>query len=306
MRKSCRLVFAGWPQTSFGSIDLLPVLGYMGWCKLDMGAPVTNRLLSVIIPAYNEQGRISVTLEQVVGYLNTRSYSWEVVVVDDGSTDGTKALVAQVAGRDDRVRLVEGPHRGKGSALRLGMSQAQGEHLFFCDADLSMPINHLSRFLPPVLSDCDVAIGSRDIPGARRFGEPPSRRLQGRVFNRLGRWLLVPGFADTQCGFKCLNAAAAHRLLPLLRINGFSFDVEMLFVANRLKMRIAEVPIDWYYQGRSRVRFPWDGLRMLGELLAIRRNHLLGRYRPSPVSDGDVDGVNSAQVASQASSERNR
>lgn len=267
---------------------------------------MTSPLLSVIIPAYNEQERIGVTLERVVDYLSTRSYSWEVVVADDGSTDGTRALVAQVAGREARVRLVEGPHRGKGSALRLGMSKAQGEHLFFCDADLSMPINLVSRFLPPVLAEYDVAIASREIPGARRFGEPPGRRVQGRVFNRLGRWLLVPGLADTQCGFKCLNAAAAHRLLPLLRIDGFSFDVEMLFVARRLKMRIAEVPIDWYYHGGSRVRFPWDGLRMLGELLAIRWNHLLSRYRPPPTSEGALEGVSSAEVASRARSDGGR
>ncbi len=267
---------------------------------------MTSPLLSVIIPAYNEQERIGAALEQVVDYLSTRSYSWEVVVVDDGSTDETKPLVAQVAGREARVRLVEGPHRGKGSALRLGMSQATGEHLFMCDADLSMPINLVSRFLPPVLADYDVAIGSRDIPGARRFGEPAGRRIQGRVFNRLGRWLLVPGFADTQCGFKCLNAAAAQRLLPLMRVNGFSFDVELLFVARKLKMRIVEVPIDWHHHGNSRVRFPWDALRMLADLLVIRWNHLLGRYGPPPTTERVLGGVSSAEAASKASSQEVR
>ena len=248
---------------------------------------MTKPLLSVIIPTFNEEDRIGATLEQVIAYLRPRSYDWEVVVADDGSTDRTVAIVAQLSKWNQQVRLVQAPHSGKGSALRHGIAQAKGEYFFLCDADLSMPIHHLIRFLPPALEEYDLAVGSRRVPGARRFREPHLRHFQGRIFNGLVRLLVMSTFTDTQCGFKCLQASAALQLLPLLRVNGFSFDVELLFLAKQQGLRIVEVPIDWVYRERSRVRFFIDAIRMLGELISIRWNHILGRYRgPMPAIRG--------------------
>ena len=265
---------------------------------------MTAPFLSVIIPAFNEEERIEATLEQIVAYLSSGAHSWEVIVADDGSTDNTAALVARRAQGEPRVCLVQAPHGGKGWALRHGMKQAQGEYLFLCDADLSMPIHHLTRFLPPALGEYDVAIGSREVPGARRFHEPRLRHFQGRVFNAIVRLVAVTGYTDTQCGFKCLRAEAVQPLLPLLRINGFAFDVELLFLARKQGLRIAEVPIDWFYRERSRVRFLIDAARMLGELLAIRWNALLGRYRKpsSPASETEA----SEEATQEAPSELRR
>ena len=270
----------------------------MGKRRPVLGANVAEPLVSVIIPAYNEEGRIWATLEQVVAYLTSRPYAWEVVVADDGSTDGTVALVTKMVEREPRARLVQAAHGGKGSALREGIRRAEGEYLFLCDADLSMPIQQLGRFIPPALSGYDLAIGSREVPGARRFREPRLRHVQGRVFNALVRLLVVPGFADTQCGFKSLRGDIARQLLPFQRVKGFSFDVELLFLARRKGFQIVEVPIDWYYQERSRMRPFIDAAAMVKELLAIRWNGVLSRYRsktlappPGPPTGGGEESI---------------
>ena len=153
--------------------------------------------LSIVIPAYNEESRIAQTLDTVVSYVESRGYSWEVVVADDGSQDRTADLVEAFAGENPNVRLVRLSHRGKGWAVKWGMLEAQGQYRFIADADLSMPIEHLERFLPPALSDFDIAIGSREAPGSRRFHEPFRRHLMGRVFNWMVRLLAVQGLSRT-------------------------------------------------------------------------------------------------------------
>ena len=240
---------------------------------------VNSPFLSVIIPTFNERTRIEATLDQIVSYLRSRSYSWEIKITDDGSTDETTALVNMKAKSDPRISVTQGRHRGKGSALRNGIAQVKGEYIFLCDADLSMPIQQLERFLPPFLSDYDMAMGSREVPGARRFEEPQFRHFQGRVFNTIIKGMGLSKYQDTQCGFKTIRTEMIRPLLPLLRINGFSFDVELLFLAKKNNLRVAEVPIDWFYKRGSKVRFLTDSWKMLAELLSIRLNFLIGRYR---------------------------
>ncbi|MFQ5860503.1 MAG: dolichyl-phosphate beta-glucosyltransferase [Dehalococcoidia bacterium] len=248
---------------------------------------MSELFLSVVIPVYNEQQRILGTLQQVTSYLAQQPYTWEVLVVDDGSTDATRSLVEQFARETGGVSLLALPHGGKGWALKGGMLKASGQYRFLSDADLSMPIEQLQRFLPPQLTGYDLAIGSRELPGSRRIGEPPARHLMGRVFNALVRLLAVPGIKDTQCGFKCLRGEVAQELFTLQRLHGFSYDVELLFLARQRGYRIVEVPIDWYYQPRSRVHPLRDTLQMTRDLLRIRWGHLRGKYRSLPTPAGE-------------------
>ena len=234
--------------------------------------------LSIVIPAYNEERRILATLHQVTDYLAAQEYSWAVLVADDGSTDGTAALVQEFAREQPQVTLLSLTHQGKGWAVRSGMLHTRGEYRFLCDADLSMPIEQLERFLPPQLTDYDIAVGSRETTGARRFDEPRLRHLMGRLFNGMTRALTVPGVNDTQCGFKCFRGHVADMLFPLQRIPGFGFDVEVLFLAQRMGLCLVEVPIDWYYRSESKVHPLRDGLAMSRDILRVRWNAWRGKY----------------------------
>ena len=234
--------------------------------------------LSLIIPAYNEEPRILDTLRSVVQHLGSQPYSWEVAVVDDGSTDATAAVVRAFADGHPNVCLISLSHGGKGWAVNHGMVSTTGEYRFLCDADLSMPIEQLSKFLPPQACDFDIAIGSREVSGARRIGEPRQRHIMGRIFNLMVRRLALPGLSDTQCGFKCFRGQAAQELFRLQRSHGFAFDVEILFLARKRGYRIIEVPIDWYYRAESKVRPYRDSLTMGRDILGIRWHHLMGRY----------------------------
>lgn len=240
--------------------------------------------LSIVIPALNEERRLPETLRRILDFLARQPYRAEVLVVDNGSTDSTAALAAGIAARHPEVRVLQDPRRGKGLAIRLGMLAATGEHRFICDADLSMPIEELARFLPPLAPPADIVIASREAPGAVRYGEPAYRHWIGRVFNLLVRRLAVPGFHDTQCGFKCFRAGVAEDLFRVQRLNGWTFDVEVLFVALRRGYRIAELPIPWYHIPGSRVHPLRDSLVMLADLFRIRANWRRGLYR----ADGEA------------------
>lgn len=235
--------------------------------------------LSIVIPALNEELRLPDTLHRILDFLSQQPYDAEVLVVDNGSTDRTAALAEEVATRHPQVRVLQDPRRGKGLAIRLGMLAATGEHRFICDADLSMPIEELARFLPPQAPPADIVIASREAPGSVRYGEPAFRHWIGRVFNLLVRLLAVPGLHDTQCGFKCFRASAAEDLFRVQRLDGWTFDVEVLFVALRRGYRVAEVPIPWHYNPGSRVHPLRDSLTMLADLFRIRANWRRGLYR---------------------------
>jgi dolichyl-phosphate beta-glucosyltransferase len=199
-------------------------------------------------------------------------------VVDDGSTDGTCRLVEDFLASHPTVRLLRNPHRGKGHAVKTGMLAAAGEYRFQCDADLSMPIEELEKFLPPARNHFDIAIGSREVRGAHRYHEPAYRHLMGRAFNLLVRLLATRGLADTQCGFKCYRGEVAEDLFPLQTTQGFGFDVEILYLAQKRGLHIVEVPISWYHNADSKIRPLQDTTAMVRETLMIRWNDLRGLY----------------------------
>jgi dolichyl-phosphate beta-glucosyltransferase len=236
-------------------------------------------LLSIIIPAYNEERRLPKSLPQVIDFVRRQDYTSEVIVVDDGSTDRTAEIVEEFQREAAFITLLQVAHGGKGHAVRAGMMRARGEYLFLCDSDLSMPIEEITKFLSPQIDGYDVAIASREIEGAHRYNEPAYRHLMGRVFNLIVRLFAVHGIQDTQAGFKCFRRAAAQKLFPLQTIQGWGFDVEILFVAQRYGMRIVEVPINWYYANRSQVRPVQDTYNMLREVLKVRLNDWQGQYR---------------------------
>lgn len=239
---------------------------------------MTNPLLSIVIPAHNEESRLPETLDKIDAFLQTQPYSAEVVIVENGSSDRTLELAQEYAQRRPYVRALHEEGRGKGLAVRRGMLEAVGDYRFICDADLSMPIEQVNRFLPPQCHQ-EIAIASREAPGAVRHGEPPYRHIVGRVFNTMVRIIALHSLQDTQCGFKCFSAAAAEDLFPYQITNGWTFDVEVLFIARKRGYKIVEVPIDWYYSPHSKINVLRDSIHMGLDLLTIRWYGLQGRYR---------------------------
>jgi len=235
-------------------------------------------LLSIIIPAHDEEQRLPSSLDAVLEFLHSQSYESEIVVVENGSSDRTAQIGQEYAARHPEIRVIQEPHAGKGLAVRRGMLAAKGDFRFICDADLSMPIEEVNHFLPPQAPDFDIAIASREIPGAVRYDEPHYRHLIGRAFNLLVRVVALPGLQDTQCGFKCFSASAAEELFPQQTIGGWTFDVEVLFIARKRGLRVIEIPINWYFNAGSRVRILRDSTTMFTDLFRIRLNNLKGMY----------------------------
>jgi dolichyl-phosphate beta-glucosyltransferase len=247
---------------------------------------VAAPLLSIVIPAHNEERRLPPSLEKIDVFLRKQPFESEVVVVENGSHDQTFEVASQFAAQSNLIRVIRDTQRGKGRAVRTGMLAAHGDYRFICDADLSMPIEQVLRFIPPQIAAPAVVIASREAPGAVRYGEPPYRHLIGRVFNAIVRWMALPGLQDTQCGFKCIRGDIADEIFPLQTLEGMSFDVEVLYIARRKGYPIQEVPIDWYFDADSRVRLVQDSLRMFWDLITIRRNAAQGYYDGAPSRSG--------------------
>ncbi len=234
--------------------------------------------LSIIIPAHNEESRLPATFDKIDAFLKVQPYTAEVIVVENGSTDRTYSLAQGYASSIPGLKVIHEEQRGKGLAVKRGMLEARGKYRFICDADLSMPIEEVCKFLPPTFSSLEIAIGSREAAGAIRYDEPPYRHFIGRVFNLMVRVMALPGLQDSQCGFKMFRGDIAAEVFPLQTLTGMSFDVEVLFIARRKGYRIAEVAIPWYFNSDSRVRLFRDSFRMFFDLVSIRLNAVRGRY----------------------------
>lgn len=239
-----------------------------------MAAP----FLSIIIPVYNEAKRLPGALQELLVFLDSQPYQAEILVVENGSTDQTWQIAVEYAGRYSRIRALQSSQRGKGLAVKQGMLSAQGVYRFMCDVDFSMPVQEINRFLPPVLEDADIIIASREAPGSIRYNEPHYRHLVGRVYNMMIRLLALPGLHDTQCGFKCFRDCVVEEVFPLQTLAGWSFDVEVLFIARKRGYQIVELPIPWYFNAQSKIRILQDSLHMAVDLLSIRWKALQGRY----------------------------
>ncbi|HEY0076646.1 MAG TPA: dolichyl-phosphate beta-glucosyltransferase [Abditibacteriaceae bacterium] len=253
----------------------------------------TQPYLSLIIPAYNEEARLPATLTRVAEYLALRDFSYELIVVDDGSRDGTRDLVRDFAKGREWVRLLgydangQAANRGKGFAVRQGVLHAKGRDVLFSDADLSTPIEEMEKLLAPISKgDCDVAIASRALPESiLAVHQPWYRELMGRSFNKAVQKIAVPGIVDTQCGFKAFRGDVARRLFSLAQIDGFGFDPEILFLAQKFGYRVREIPVRWEHRDDSRVSPLTAPFNMMRELFTVRLNDMRGLYEEN-TSDG--------------------
>jgi glycosyltransferase involved in cell wall biosynthesis len=247
---------------------------------------LSKPFLSIIIPAYNEEKRLHTSLKKVSEFLQSQSYQAEVIVIENGSKDNTLQIATEFAKHwnakhkdsSPTIQILKETRRGKGLAVKRGMLAANGEYRFMCDADFSMPVSEINRFFPPALEASDIAIASREAPGAIRYNEPSYRHFVGRVFNAMIRILALPGLHDTQCGFKCFRDSIAKDLFSHQTIIGWSFDVEVLYIARTRGYQTIEIPIPWYFNPDSKISVLNDSFQMGLDLLRIRINKLRGKY----------------------------
>jgi len=237
--------------------------------------------LSIVIPAYNEDQRLPRTLDSIFEYLRSKPFRSEIIVVDDGSTDRTAAVVTAAREKFPELRMVSNPgNRGKGFSVRHGMLEARGEIALFTDADLSTPIEEANKLLAAMHDrGYDAAIGSRAVDRSLiEVHQSPIREYAGIFFNRLVRAIMGIDFSDTQCGFKAFRMQRTRVIFEMQRIERFGFDPEILFLAVRNGLRVAEVPVRWRHDAATKVNFPADGFHMFLELLLVRWSALRGEY----------------------------
>ncbi len=234
-------------------------------------------LLTIVIPAYNEESRLPGTLAKIDAFLRQQPYQAEVIVVENGSRDDTSGIVERFCADHAYVRLLHSA-KGKGAAVRTGMLAAAGDYALICDADLAMPIAETAKLLAAVQNGFDVAIASREGEGAVRFDEPYYRHLMGRVFNTLVRILAIPSLQDTQCGFKLFRRGVARDVFARQTMGGWAFDVEVLAIAIRRGYKVVEVPIHWYFMTNSKISPVRDTISMVREVIKVRQNVHRGLY----------------------------
>lgn len=237
--------------------------------------------ISIIIPAYNEESRIGPTLDRIGEYMRASGMDYDIVVVDDGSTDNTRAVVTEAARKINGLRLIgNGVNRGKGYSVKNGFFASGGRLVLFSDADLSTPIEELEKFLTELDRGADIVIGSRSLSGSNIIRRQPLYRvLMGKSFNKLVRLLTVSGLVDTQCGFKLFRRESSEPIFKVQRIERFAFDAELLFLAQKKGLRISELPVRWVNSPQSKVDPVKDSLRMALDLVRIRADYLTGKYR---------------------------
>lgn len=245
--------------------------------------------MSVVVPAYNETAKFKQEgINQLYQYLKAQPFTFELIFVNDGSTDGTLKILKLFQSEKSEVVVVDNPHQGKGPAVATGMLRATGENRLFADFDQATPIGEVEKLLPFRNKGYDVIIGSREIKGAKREKEPLYRHLMGKGFNLLVKIFTVRGISDTQCGFKLFSQKATQDLFPRLRVVNVhktrkdaltgAIDVELLFLADKFGYKIAEVPVQWQHMKGSKVNPIKDSFRMFLEVIKIRVNDLLGKY----------------------------
>ncbi|MEO6906854.1 MAG: dolichyl-phosphate beta-glucosyltransferase [Abditibacteriaceae bacterium] len=243
--------------------------------------------LSIVVPAYNEEKRLPASLQKIESYLKSRDFSYEMIVVDDGSRDATRTVVSDFAATRPWVRLLhyDTPqghplNRGKGYAVRQGVLHSAGRDLLFTDADLSSPIEEMEKLLPPISrGDFDVAFASRALPASiLTIHQPWYREWMGRTFNMFVQSVIGTTIRDTQCGFKAFRGEAAKDIFRRAQIDGFGFDTEVLFLAQKLKYRVVEVPVRWQHYDNSRVNPLIAPFSMISELIQVRLNDIRGTY----------------------------
>lgn len=231
-----------------------------------------NPYLSIIIPAYNESDRIKASLQKAIDYLGNKDYEYEIIVADDGSTDDTVEIANSFGGNIRAVALTK--NTGKGAAVRMGMLEAKGDIRIFTDADFSTPIYEIEKIIYSLKNDYDVVIGSRALDyDMVKEHQPFYREFMGKTFNKFVQMMVIKGIKDTQCGFKGFTAAAAEEIFSKAKIDGFSFDVEALYLAKKAGMNIDEVPVEWYNDDRSKVNPITDSISMLIEIFKIKKLH---------------------------------
>jgi glycosyltransferase involved in cell wall biosynthesis len=258
--------------------------------------------LSIVIPAYNESGRIEDALKRVMSCIEERGWDAEVLVVDDGSKDTTAAIVQHWMAKYPRLHLIQNPgNRGKGYSVRNGLLQAAGEIVMFTDADLSAPMEEAERLIAAINDGADVAIGSRWLDRTRQtIHQPLYRQFFGRCFNWITRTIMGLPFKDTQCGFKAFRRSAAQIIFRLQTIERWGFDPEILFIARKLKYVIREVPVTWGHDERSRISYLKDGMKMLEDMFRIRTNSLAGRYDEAIAALKDTSKMTTPPIASSS------
>lgn len=237
--------------------------------------------LSIIIPAYNEEKRLLATISKVGVYFSQGGFPYEIIVVDDGSTDSTPHIVQKFASTNAHVVILTNDQNyGKGYSVRKGMLSARGEYVFFSDADLSTPIEEIEKCLPYLSGDYDVVIGSRSMPESKIIiRQPWYREKMGKIFNFMVSSVLLKGIVDTQCGFKGFKKDVARRVFGRSIIDGLSFDVEVLYLSRKFNFRIKEIPVRWENSVFSKVNPVKDSLRMFNDLLRIKIKDFQGCYR---------------------------
>jgi dolichyl-phosphate beta-glucosyltransferase len=242
------------------------------------GNHLPDCFLSLVIPVYNEEKRLPNTLTSLFAFLEQQTYTYEVLVVENGSDDRTLEIAQKFAELYPALRVLKEKERGKGRAVKRGMLEALGKYCFMSDVDFSMPVDEINRFLPPILSDFDIAIASREAPGSKRYDEPLYRHIVGRIFNFFIRWIALPGLHDTQCGFKCFRAAVVKDIINYQTISGWTFDVELIYIAQKRGYRIIEIPIPWHFNPESKIRVLHDSLKMILDLFSVRLKAQQGLY----------------------------